>query len=285
MTASKARRPPSLLPIAASHQSSGPLAWLESWSKSVVGFLAHAGEMSMLLAQTVRVLFARPFEFREVVRQIERLGIRAMGLVVFTSSMMGMVMAMQFAFGLQKFGGMEYTSRLVALSFVQEIAPTFMGLIVGARIAAGITAELGAMAVTEQVDAISALGASPYKKLVVPRLLACVCTMPVVNVISFALGFCAAMFVTDLQFGIPWGFFLSSALQSVSVQDFYAGAIKPPVFGVIIVVVSCHFGMRTRGGTAGVGRATTTAVVTTGVVTLIADFLLTTVGQIVWPVR
>lgn len=285
MTASKARRPPSLLPVAVVPPSSGPMALLESWSKLVVNFLGHAGEMSILLAQTVRVLFARPFELREVVRQIERLGIRAMGLVVFTSSMMGMVMAMQFAYGLQKFGGMEYTSRLVALSFVQEIAPTFMGLIVGARIAAGITAELGAMAVTEQVDAISALGANPYKKLVVPRLIACVCTMPVVNTISFVLGFGAAMFVTDLQFGIPAGFFLSSALQSVSVQDFYAGAIKPPVFGVIIVVVSCHFGMRTRGGTAGVGRATTNAVVTTGVVTLIADFLLTTVGQIVWPVR
>jgi phospholipid/cholesterol/gamma-HCH transport system permease protein len=285
MSASNTRRPPSVLPLAYSPPSTGPLAWLESWSNQVVGFLAHAGDMSILLAQTVRVLFKRPFELREVVRQIERLGVRALGLVVFTSSMMGMVMAMQFAYGLQKFGGMEYTSRVVALSFVQEIAPTFMGLIVGARIAAGITAELGAMAVTEQIDAISALGASPYKKLVVPRLLACVCTMPVVNTISFALGFGAAMFVTDLQFGIPASFFLSSALQSVSVEDFYAGAIKPPVFGVIIVVVSCHFGMRTRGGTAGVGRSTTSAVVTTGVVMLVADFLLTTIGQIVWPVR
>jgi phospholipid/cholesterol/gamma-HCH transport system permease protein len=252
---------------------------------SVTGFLGHVGDISLLLARTVRVLFSRPFEFREMVRQIDRLGIRAMGLVVFTSSMMGMVMAMQFAFGLKKFGGMEYTSRVVALSFVQEIAPTFMGLIVGARIAAGITAELGAMAVTEQIDAISALGANPYKKLVVPRLLACVFTMPVVNVISFTLGFSSAMFITDLQFGIPAGFFLSTALQSVSVEDFYAGSIKPPVFGVIIVMVACHFGIQTRGGTAGVGRATTSAVVTTGVSMLVADFLLTTIGQIIWPIR
>lgn len=283
MSTSTTRRPPSLLPPA--QTASTWFALPAAIGGSVTGFLGHAGEMAQLLARTLRVLFTRPFEFREMVRQIDRLGLRAMGLVVFTSSMMGMVMAMQFAFGLKKFGGMEYTSRVVALSFVQEIAPTFMGLIVGARIAAGITAELGAMAVTEQIDAISALGANPYKKLVVPRLLACVCTMPVVNAISFTLGFSAAMFITDLQFGIPASFFLSSALQSVAVEDFYAGCLKPPVFGVIIVMVSCHFGMRTRGGTAGVGRSTTTAVVTTGVVMLVADFLLTTIGQIIWPVR
>lgn len=283
MSSSTTRRPPSLLPPAQ------PVA--ESWFvpraliDSVLGFLGHLGDISLLFVRTLRVLFSRPFEFREMLRQIDRLGIRAMGLVVFTSSMMGMVMAMQFAFGLKKFGGMEYTSRVVALSFVQEIAPTFMGLIVGARIAAGITAELGSMAVTEQIDAISALGANPYKKLVVPRLLACLCTMPVVNVISLTLGFCSAMFITDIQFGIPSGFFLSSALQSVAIEDFYAGSIKPPVFGVIIVMVASHFGIQTRGGTVGVGRATTSAVVTTGVSMLVADFLLTTIGQIVWPVR
>lgn len=285
MSSSTTRRPPSIVPPA--HASNTPV-WLalpHALGASILGFVGHAGEMAQLLGRTVRVLFTRPFEFREMVRQIDRLGIRALGLVVFTSSMMGMVMAMQFAFGLKKFGGMEYTSRVVGLSFVQEIAPTFMGLIVGARIAAGITAELGAMAVTEQIDAISALGANPYKKLVVPRLLACLCTMPVVNAISFTLGFGAAMLITDLQFGIPAGFFLSSALQSVSVQDLYAGSIKPPVFGVIIVMVASHFGIHTRGGTAGVGRATTRAVVTTGVVMLVADFLLTTLGQIIWPVR
>lgn len=283
MPSSTTRRPPSLFPTA----QPAPSSWFvpRGLIDSVTGFLAHIGEMSQLLARTTRVLFSRPFEFKEMVRQIDRLGIRALGLVVFTSSMMGMVMAMQFAFGLKKFGGMEYTSRVVALSFVQEIAPTFMGLIVGARIAAGITAELGAMAVTEQIDAIAALGANPYKKLVVPRLLACLCTMPVVNAISFTLGFGSAMFITDLQFGIPAGFFLSSALQSVAVEDFYAGSLKPPVFGVIIVMVGSHFGMRTRGGTAGVGKATTSAVVTTGVVMLMADFLLTTLGQIIWPVR
>lgn len=278
------RRPPSVVPPA--HPThTGSLGPLQGVFDAFTGFLSHAGEMAQLLGRTVRVLFTRPFEFREMVRQIDRLGLRAMGLVVFTSSMMGMVMAMQFAYGLKKFGGMEYTSRVVALSFVQEIAPTFMGLIVGARIAAGIAAELGAMAVTEQIDAISALGANPYKKLVVPRLLACLCTMPVVNTISLTLGFCAAMFITDLQFGIPAGFFLSSALQSVTVEDFYAGSLKPPVFAVIIVMVSSHFGIQTRGGTAGVGRSTTRAVVTTGVVMLGADFLLTTLGQIIWPVR
>ena len=182
-------------------------------------------------------------------------GLTALMLVVVTSVFIGMVMSTQFAFGLQKFGGMEYTSRVVALSFARELAPTLTAVIVGGRIGAGMTAELGSMAVTEQIDAIQALGADPVKKLVMPRLVAAIIIMPILGTFALVLGFSGAMFITDWQFNIPASFFLSSALQTMQLMDYFAGLIKTPFFGAIIAIVGCHFGMRTRGGTAGVAAA------------------------------
>src|SRR5690606_18999865 len=133
-------------------------------------------------------------------------------------------------FGLQKFGGMEYTGRVVALSFARELAPTLTAVIVGGRIGAGMTAELGSMAVTEQIDAIRALGADPVKKLVAPRLVASILVLPILGSFALALGFSGAMFITDLQFGIPAPFFLSSALATLKMMDYMAGLIKTPFF-------------------------------------------------------
>jgi len=194
-----------------------------------------------------------------------------------------MVMAVQFAFGLQKFGGLEYTGRVIALSFARELAPTLTAVIVGGRIGSGMAAELGAMAVTEQIDAIRALGADPLKKLVWPRLAASVVVMPVVAAFALVLGFAGAMAITDLQFDVPSAFFFRSALSAVTMSDFLAGMLKTPFFGAIIALVGCHFGMTTKGGTAGVGNSTTRTVVVISIAILIADFFLTKLGIILWP--
>src|SRR4030095_3159138 len=146
----------------------------------------------------------------EIIAQIESLGVASMGIVTVTSVFIGMVMAVQFAFGLRKFGGMEYTGRVVALSFARELAPTLTAGIGGGRIGSGMAAEVGAMAVTEQIDAVRALGADPLKKLVWPRLVASVLVMPVLGAFALVLGFSGAMIITDLEFHIPPGFFLSS---------------------------------------------------------------------------
>jgi phospholipid/cholesterol/gamma-HCH transport system permease protein len=248
-----------------------------------LAFFEHVGVMWHMLVGSVRAGFRRPFEGRAIIKQLESLGVASVGIVVVTSVFIGMVMAVQFAFGLQKFGGLEYVGRVIALSFARELAPTLTAVIVGGRIGSGMAAELGSMSVTEQIDAIRALGADPLKKLVWPRLLASVIVLPIVAAFSLVLGFAGAMLITDLQFGIPSAFFFRSALGAVNMSDFLAGMMKTPFFGAIIALVGCHFGMTTKGGTAGVGNSTTRTVVVISIAILIADFFLTKLGIILWP--
>ena len=139
------------------------------------------------------------------------------------------------------------------------------------------------MAVTEQIDAVRALGADPLKKLVLPRLVASVIVMPILAAFALVLGFSGAMMITDLQFGIPSAFFLRSALGTVTMADFISGMFKTPFFGAIIALVGCHFGLNTRGGTAGVGNSTTRTVVVISITILIADFFLTKIGIALFP--
>jgi len=139
------------------------------------------------------------------------------------------------------------------------------------------------MAVTEQLDAVRALGADPLKKLVLPRLIASIIVMPILGALALVLGFSGAMLVTDYQFNIPASFFLRSALGTVTMRDFLSGLFKTPFFGAIIALVGCHFGMTTRGGTAGVGNSTTRTVVVISITILIADFWLTRVAILAWP--
>ena len=247
-----------------------------------MNFLVHLGQLGRMTRETFAAMFQRPFEFQSTMHQMEQLGIRSLGIACATALFTGMVMAVQFAFGLQKFGGMEYTGRVIGLSFSRELAPTLTAVIVGGRIGSGIAAEVGSMAVTEQIDAIRALGADPMKKLVLPRLISCVIVMPVLGALALVIGFSGAMFICDWQFGIPWGFFLRSALGSMNFRDFWMGLMKCPFFGAIIALVGCHFGMITRGGTEGVGQSTTRAVVGVSISILVADFVLTKLGFIIF---
>jgi phospholipid/cholesterol/gamma-HCH transport system permease protein len=248
-----------------------------------VGFLEHLGKVSNMLVGAVRAGFRRPFEGKAILAQMEALGVASIGIVIVTSVFIGMVMAVQFAFGLRKFGGMEYTGRVVALSFARELAPTLTAVIVGGRIGSGMAAEVGAMNVTEQIDAVRALGADPLKKLVWPRLVASVIVMPILSAFALVLGFSGAMIVTDLEFHIPSAFFLRSALSVVTLADVLAGMAKTPFFGAIIALVGCHFGIHTSGGTVGVGLSTTRSVVTISIAILIADFFLTKLAILLWP--
>jgi len=260
-----------------------PPTWLMRQSDRVIGFFEHLGVITEMTWGTIKAGFRRPFEWKAILTQLEVLGVASLGIVTVTSVFIGMVMAVQFAFGLRKFGGMEYTGRVVALSFARELAPTLTAVIVGGRISSGMAAEVGAMAVTEQIDAIRALGADPFKKLVWPRLIASVIVMPLLGALALVLGFSGAMLVSDLQFDIPASFFLRTALSVTTMADFASGMIKTPFFGAIIALVGCHFGMTTTGGTAGVGNSTTRTVVAVSIAILIADFFLTKIAIIMWP--
>ena len=238
-------------------------------------FLRHMGQVTFLLGRAVRALVTTRFEGRAFLYQMEQLGVRSFGIAAATSVFVGIVMSIQFAFSLEKFGARDTVGRIIGLSEARELAPTLTALVVGCRIAAGMAAEIGSMAVTEQIDAIRALGADPIRKLVTPRLLAAIVVLPMLTAMALVLGMVAAMAVARVTFGIPSGFFLSSAMDSVTMRDFFSGLGKTPFFGAIIALVGCHFGLQTRGGTEGVGRSTTAAVVVVAIAVLMADALLT----------
>ncbi len=269
--------PPSFLPP--------PPKKVKAWGMLTTArsFLEHLGQIGRMTGAAAVQMWKRPFELQSTLYQMDSLGVQSMGIASVTALFVGMVMAVQFAFGLQKFGGMEYTGRIIGLSFSRELAPTLTAVIVGGRIGSGIAAEVGSMAVTEQIDAIRALGADPVKKLVVPRLLASIIVMPVLCAFALVLGFCGAMAICSNQFGIPPGFFLRTALGSVNFADYFSGMFKTPFFGAIIAILGCHFGLITRGGTEGVGQATTRTVVAISICILIADFFLTKVSIFIFP--
>jgi phospholipid/cholesterol/gamma-HCH transport system permease protein len=238
-------------------------------------FIGHLGDIVILSWQAARSIVRRPFELRATLHQLDSLGVKSMGIVAVTSLFIGMVMTIQFAFGLRRFGGVEYIPRVIILSFCRELAPTLTAVIVGGRIGSGMAAEVGAMNVTEQVDAIRALGADPAKKLVLPRVLAAVIVMPLLSVYALALGTFGAIIICAAEYDIKPNLFISSSLEAVRLGDFFAGLAKTPFFGFLIAIIGCHFGLRTTGGTEGVGLSTTRTVVAVSIAILIADFLLT----------
>jgi phospholipid/cholesterol/gamma-HCH transport system permease protein len=241
----------------------------------ITRFVEHMGEISILTRQTAVSMFRRPLEIPATIYQVESLGVRSMAIVAVTSVFIGMVMCIQFAYGLQRFGGLEYIPRVIVLSFLRELGPTLTAIIVGGRIGSGMAAEVGAMNVTEQVDAIRALGGDPAKKLVLPRVAAAMIVMPLLSMFADALGTLGAMFVCAVEFGIRPQLFMQSSLETVIMSDLFAGLAKTPVFGFIIAIVGCHFGLRTTGGTEGVGQSTTRTVVVISIAILVADFFLT----------
>jgi phospholipid/cholesterol/gamma-HCH transport system permease protein len=251
-----------------------PSLFTKYWDRTEA-FVDQLGEIAILVADTARALFRRPLEVEATIYQLESLGVRSVGIVAVTSIFIGMVMTIQFAYGLARFGGLEYIPRVIVLSFARELAPTLTAVIVGGRIGSGMAAEVGAMNVTEQVDAIRALGADPAKKLVVPRMVAAIIAMPILGLLAFVLGVLGAILICDFQFDISPRFFLRSSLEAMTIADFLSGIAKTPVFGFIIAIVGCHFGLRTTGGTEGVGLSTTRTVVVVSIAILIADFIMT----------
>ena len=248
---------------------------LEFYRARTGRFVGHLGDVVILSWQAARSLVRRPLEIRSTLHQLDSLGVKSLGIVAVTSLFIGMVMTIQFAFGLRRFGGVEYIPRVIILSFCRELAPTLTAVIVGGRIGSGMAAEVGAMNVTEQVDAIRALGADPAKKLVLPRVLAAVIVMPLLSVYALALGTFGAVLICAAEYDIKPNLFISSALEAVRLGDFFAGLAKTPFFGFLIAIIGCHFGLRTTGGTEGVGLSTTRTVVAVSIAILIADFLLT----------
>ncbi len=248
--------------------------------------LAHVGERwrpifdimggaAILFGKSIVAMFRGQIEVKETFRQTYLIGVRSLPLTLLTAVFTGMVFALQFMVALEKFGAAETVGSVVSLAIFRELGPMLTCLMVGSRVASGIAAELGSMQVSEQIDALRALGADPVKKLVVPRLIACTLAMPLLTIIADIIGILGAMAVAWVEYGLGFMYFYSSVLETNQLTDVFSGIIKTVFFGVLIALAGCHQGFQTRGGTEGVGRATTTTVVVVSVAIFIADFILT----------
>lgn len=247
---------------------------------SAVEFLGTFGAVARLTTAMLRTLFTKPFEGRELLRQMYHLGEQSLSVAFLTALFTGAVMALQFGWGLERFGAANYVGKLISVGFVMELGPVLTALLVGGRVGAGITAEIGSMSVTEQVDAIRALGADPIKKLVGPRVLACALTMPVLAMMADVVGIIGGMLVAVPEQGIAPAFYLDQVLTTVEIGEVAHGLIKAFFFGYFYGIIGCFMGLETRGGTEGVGRATTRTVVVTSITILAGDFIL---GKILLP--
>ena len=239
------------------------------------GAIEQLGEASVLLGRTIASAVRPPFGIAAVAYQIEVLGLRSLSIASLTAIFAGLVLSLQFAFSMARFGITYTVGRVVGLSIFRELGPVLTALTVGARIGSGIAAELGSMKVTEQIDAIRALGADPVKKLAVPRLVACVIVLPCLTVLADVFAMVAGSVVVKIEYEIPFEQFYRSAIDTVKWSDFTSGVTKSAVFGLIIAAVGCFKGFQVEGGTEGVGRATTETVAITSVAVCLADFFLT----------
>jgi phospholipid/cholesterol/gamma-HCH transport system permease protein len=233
------------------------------------------GGMAYLARDALRSSLRRPPEWRLVLDQLEQIGWRSLSIVNLSTLFTGMVLALQLGTYMERFGAKMFVSRIVGISLLRELGPVLTALMVGGRVGAGITAELGSMAVTEQIDAIRALGASPVRNLVVPRLLAMLVMLPALTVIGNLVGVLGGLVLSVTELHVDADFYVHSLLQVLVVNDVISGIGKSFFFAFFIGIIACHNGLAVTGGADGVGRATTTTVVVASITVLISDFFLT----------
>jgi phospholipid/cholesterol/gamma-HCH transport system permease protein len=234
-------------------------------------------QFAFLSARAIHAIFTRPRFPNEFFLQMDAIGVGSLNIVVLTGLFTGMVLALQTALSLETFGAKNYVGRVVSLSMVRELGPVLTALMVAGRVGSGIAAELGSMIVTDQINAMRAMGSDPLRKLVVPRLVAGVIMVPLLTVLSDTVGLIGGWLISLILLKIPGGLYFQSSIDALVIGDIVGGVIKPVVFGFIIAMVGCYLGLSTTGGTQGVGRATTQAVVVCSVMILASDFLLTRV--------
>jgi phospholipid/cholesterol/gamma-HCH transport system permease protein len=237
--------------------------------------LQEVQEYLKLLGQVARSLVSRPFYRRDIIEQLDAIGIGSLTVVLLTGLFTGMVLALQSGMTLDQFGARSVVGRLVSASMVKELGPVLTALMVTGRVGSGIAAELGSMVVTEQIAALRALGTDPVRKLVLPRVLAGTIMVPVLTVIANAVGMVGGMIISVTQLKVASSIYWSNVVDGLFIEDLWMGLIKPVVLGFALVTIGCHVGLRAKGGTQGVGRATTNAVVSASVAVLVLDFLLT----------
>ena len=241
----------------------------------IASYLSPLGGLVRLAGGAVRQGLTRPFEGELWLEQCYQLGVRSLTITNVTLLFTGMVLALQTAYSLAAYGGKSFVGDIVALSVVRELGPVLAALMVAGRVGAGITAELGSMAVTEQVDALRALAADPVKKLVVPRVGALVLMLPMLTILADTVALFGGLMMAVLEIGQTRAYYISHVLKALTVADVASGVGKSVFFAFFIGTIACFNGMRASGGADGVGKATTNTVVVSSLAVIISDFFLT----------
>jgi phospholipid/cholesterol/gamma-HCH transport system permease protein len=232
-------------------------------------------EYLRMLGYVARSVASRPFYTRDVIEQCDAIGLQSLTVVVLTGTFTGMVLVLQMGVTLDQFGARSIVGRVVGATMVKELGPVLTALMVTGRVGSGIAAELGSMMVTEQISALRALGTDPIRKLVVPRVIAGTLMLPILTVIADAIGITGGDIISRTQLRVSGSIYWNNVVEGLYLEDVWMGLIKPVVMGFALVTIACYVGLRTTGGTQGVGRATTKAVVAGSVVVLGANFLVT----------
>jgi len=241
----------------------------------VTSLLVNIGGASQLAGESLVRMFTPPVDGQETLRQLDRIGVGSLNLTNITALFTGMVLALQTSYTLGTFGAKMYIGEIVALSLVRELGPVLTALMVGGRVGSGITAELGSMTVTEQVDALRSMAADPVRKLVVPRLWATLIMLPLLTILADALGIFGGLLISVFQEGLPASFYIQRVFRALTFDDIVMGVTKPVVFAFLIAIIGCYNGLTARGGADGVGRATTNTVYAVAILVLLSDFLVT----------
>lgn len=249
---------------------------------SAVGLFSYTGSLFLLFVQTVGGIFCVPLQVRAVLNEIWKVGVKSWMIIFLSSFFIGMVLALQSAYQMKQLGMEMYIASLVSLSVVREIGPVITALIVAGRVGSSIAAELGTMKVTEQLDALMTLATDPVRFLVVPRFLALIIVMPLLTLWADALAILGGFFIGTVQLDILPSLYWKLTTLPLVVKDLSSGLLKAFIFGMIICIVSCYEGFRTKGGAEGVGRATTAAVVSSFSLIIFADCIITALFYFVW---
>ncbi len=248
--------------------------WLELLGRKTTKFVMEMGRVFIFLSHTLRLTVSRPFYLKNVLKQMEQIGVNSVPVVLTTALSTGMVLALQSYTGFKRFGAESLIGAVVSLSMTRELGPVLTGLMVAGRAGAAMAAELGTMKVTEQIDALETLATNPMQYLVVPRFVASTVMMFFLTVLGMMIGVAGGYFVGVKVLGTNPVTYINQSIDNTEVTDIWYGLIKALVFGAVVGLIGCYKGFHTEGGAEGVGKATTGAVVVSCMLILILDYFL-----------
>lgn len=254
-----------------------------NFGKRIFTFLFFVGGLSNLAAQTIYLTFLPPYKKHRIFEQAKKAGFDSLGIVSLVALFIGIIFALQTAYFMQRMGSEIYIASLVALALVRELGPVITALVVAGRVGAAITAELGSMQVTEQIDALETLATNPIKYLVVPRFVALSLMLPFLTLYADIVGIFGSYLICVYKLGISSSMYIHITSEALQYKDMFTGLFKTIFFGMIIAFVSCYEGFNVEGGAEGVGQATTRSVVTSFILIIMCDCFFTALFYFIFP--